>query len=58
MLDYRTTNEKQTPLHYAAQYSSAEVVECFIKEFNADKEAIDGEGRTPLCLAVEFGKCF
>ena len=55
MIENTTENEMQTPLHYAAVFSSSEVITCLIEEFGADKEAKDGKKRTPLFLSAEFG---
>ncbi len=54
LLEGRSTFEKQTPLHFASKEGSCSVAECFIKEFNADKEAKDYKNRTPLFIAAEF----
>ena len=50
-----SSNEKQTPLHYAAKFGSSEVIKILIKELNVDKEKRDVFDRTPLYLAAEFG---
>jgi hypothetical protein len=55
-LNHKTSNEKQTPLHYAAKIGFAAVVECLITEYGADKESLDYCQRTPLYIAAEYSK--
>lgn len=50
-----SNTEKQIPLHYAARFSSSDVIRYFINECGADKEAKDYLKRTPLYIAAEFG---
>uniref|UniRef100_A0A1X7SUC4 Uncharacterized protein n=1 Tax=Amphimedon queenslandica TaxID=400682 RepID=A0A1X7SUC4_AMPQE len=46
----------QTPLHYAAKWGTAEVVEYFLSTGNCDPLAQDNEGITPFQLAnIRFG---
>lgn len=57
MLKKKTNIEKQTPLHYAAKEGSSAVAECFIGEYDVNKEALDYKSRTPLFIAAEFSMC-
>ena len=43
----------QTPLHLAASWGTAEVIEYFLSTGNCDPLAKDNEGKTPLQLAKE-----
>lgn len=55
LINEKTYNEKQTPLHYAAREGHLEIVERFLNE-KANIEIIDKQGRTPLYLAAEHGQ--
>jgi hypothetical protein len=57
-LNIQTSNEMLTPLHFAAKFSSSEVIKCLITEYGADKEKKDKFNRTPLYIAAEFCMIF
>ena len=46
-----TDKDGWTPLHYAALWSTAKVIECFLSTGNYDPLAKNNEGKTPLQLA-------
>ena len=44
-----------TALHFAAVRGRVDVIRSMVKDFNANVNAIDAEGRTPLHCAAQFG---
>ena len=46
-----TDKDGWTPLHVAARWCTAEVIECFLSTGNCDPLAKNNEGRTPLQIA-------
>lgn len=54
-LEARTSEEGQTPLHFAARNDAVESLKVLIK-LGADKESKDFRQRTPLFVAAELGR--
>ena len=49
-------NKGRTLLHWAAYYGQKEMVIVLVKEFGADVNAVDNDGKSPFDLAMEHGK--
>ena len=56
--EFRTKNELQTPVHYAARSDACQSLRALIEADCEYKEVRDFKGRTPLHVAAELGNIF
>ncbi|GCB74430.1 hypothetical protein scyTo_0003520 [Scyliorhinus torazame] len=55
-IEARTTEEWQTPFHYAAKYDATNSLQCLHNK-GANIHVLDYKQRTPLYLAALYGNC-
>jgi ankyrin repeat protein len=55
LINSKTYNELQTPLHFACKIGNLQAVKYLLSLFETNQEAKDYQHRTPLYLAAEHG---